>query len=142
MIVHKRNRKRNYLVTFDMDTNKMSELFGETKYRKAYQIIEKYFKSYSFSHDQHSVYITSTPITKIKLDTVVQSFCHEYPYISICIEKISYSLAPKQHDITNYAHESSSETIEQINETISKEITTKDMFTPISQWEKDLTDDL
>ena len=45
MIVHKRNRKRNYLVTFDMDTNKMSELFGETKYRKAYQIIEKYFKT-------------------------------------------------------------------------------------------------
>lgn len=87
MIVHKRNRKRNYLVTFDMDTNKMSELFGETKYRKAYQIIEKYFKSYSFSHDQHSVYITSTPITKIKLDTIVQSFCHEYPYIGICIEK-------------------------------------------------------
>lgn len=141
MIVHK-NKKRSYLVTFDMDTNAMSELFGETKYRRAYKIIENYFKEYDFFHDQHSVYITSKPIIKSKLNSIVENFCHEYPYIGICIEKISYSLAPKQHDITMFAHEGSSKMITQINETYSKEITTKDMFTPISQWEKDPTDNL
>lgn len=137
-----KSRNRNYLITFDMNTKTMSELFGETKYRKAYKIMEDYFKSFSFTHDQHSVYITSTPMLKEDLDSMVASFCDEYPYIAFCIRKIVYSNVPKQHDMTNFTSERSSERVAQINETFSKEITVKDMFTPVSQWEKDPIDDL
>ena len=136
--------KRNYLITFDMDTKLMSELFGETKYRRAYKIMEKYFKSSSFKHEQGSVYITMNAIKKNDLYAIVDTFCNEFPYISSCIREISYAHAPIYHSLISYVKARTDFKIQQIKETeiSSKEITPNQMLTPISQWEKDPTDDL
>ena len=134
--------KRNYLITFDMDTKLMSELFGETKYRRAYKIMEKYFKSSSFKHEQGSVYITMSAIKKNDLYGIVDTFCDEFPFISSCIKNISYAHVPIYHSLIAYVKARTDFKIQQIKENSKEDITPEQMLTPMSKWEKDPTDDL
>lgn len=77
-----------FTIDFDLDTILLSELLGENSYRNSYTIIKKYFKQHGIVRDQYSGYHTLKPMTKNKMELILQQFAKQNPEIGMSFNKL------------------------------------------------------
>lgn len=135
--------KRNFLVHFDLDTEKLINSFGEKSYRNAYKKIANYFYDNNLVRDQYSGYKTKYPITKFEMRNIISNFAREMPEIALCVKRMSYSYKPLDYEFSNIVKEIANNQIEknQVNKDSQDKnkinIESKNQITKNNEIEKD-----
>lgn len=92
MRIFKKLQKRQYLVAFDLDTKKLSLVFGEKNYRVVYKLFEKMFKCMNFTHKQGSVYASNDSQSFQKIMTFVSFLTVRFPLIGQAVKQFDIGI--------------------------------------------------
>jgi len=69
-----------YAITFDLDTELLSELYDGDSFENAYRDIRNHLENNGFEHMQGSVYFGNSRIDAVNCITVIQSFALEHEW--------------------------------------------------------------
>ena len=97
--------KKYWEFSFDLNQEKLRNVYGRKNYTYAYTEIEKYLFRHGFSdknEKQGSCYFTSEPMSYYKVDRIIRNIFHELPWLPECIEKEALSEHPPSYSYQKY----------------------------------------
>ena len=78
------------LINFDLDTNKLKELYPNKNYTQAYDDIKKFLLKNGFEHRQGSGYISKNDMKNSQVANIIEEFYYQYNCIKDCCKTIDY----------------------------------------------------
>ena len=91
--------KKHRAINFDLNTKALKEYYPSHNWRKAYKDIDKFLAANGIVHRQWSGYITSEPISNIKLIAILKKKSAEYPWLKHCATHFDVTDVGKHHDM-------------------------------------------
>lgn len=88
-----------YAVLFDLDTNCLSDNYGEGAYNNAYKNIKDYMLANGFEWKQGSVYFGGERINAVNCVLIVQKLAKKYPWFSTCVKDIRMLRIDEYNDL-------------------------------------------
>lgn len=86
-----------YAVTFDIDTNCLSE--NGVSHSKVYGDIRKFMESNGFQWQQGSVYFGDNTINAVTCVTTIQSLAKSIPYFATCVKDVRMLKIEENNDL-------------------------------------------
>ena len=77
-----------YAISFDMDTQTLSELYHTPSYHNAYYDIGKFLRERGFEPQQGSVYFGNESVDAVRCVIAVQELTREYPWFAASVRDI------------------------------------------------------
>jgi cell filamentation protein len=90
-------QKRHKAINFDLDTENLINIFGETKRSEAYRDVQKFFVAHGFEHRQWSGYRSLHPMSYFEISELLTVMAKQHYWLEKCINKF---------DVTNVGVES------------------------------------
>jgi virulence-associated protein VapD len=81
------SQKRYKAINFDLDTNKLRQVFGEKGRRKAYAQIKSFLLKNGFEHKQWSGYASLKPMSYAEVYDVVFKMIDQCPWLPECVNQ-------------------------------------------------------
>ena len=131
-----KERKKNYILLFDLDTKKLAEYYGEKNYTYAYKQMCSFFTENNLIHDQGSAYHTKSPITKVELNSLLDLFAETYPEIAVSTKKFRYGRMIKESEATSFLNKAGQTILDRKLKKENEQNLSKNF-----SFEKDITDD-
>ena len=100
-------RQRVYAVTFDMDTNLLSQRYGDP-YNNAYAEIRKILLSHGFTWQQGSVYFGSETMNAVTCVLAIQDLTKKLPWFAGCVKDIRMLRIEEFNDLLPAVQQASS----------------------------------
>jgi virulence-associated protein VapD len=94
-----------YAIAFDMDTKKMSELFGETNYRNKYKEVENFFEEHHFHWTQGSLYYGDSDRAKVNMPStfkMLDNLNKTFPWFKDCVKDIRILTIGEDDNLMSY----------------------------------------
>lgn len=92
-------KKNMYAITFDIDTNCLSEHYHENNVPNAYGDIRKFMEANDFDWMQGSVYFGNTSIDAVKCVLTIQKLANLYPWFSTCVRDVRMLRIEENNDL-------------------------------------------
>ena len=92
-------QKRYKAINFDLDTQRLRNLFGESGRRKAYASIGRFLKSNGFEHIQGSGYRSINTMTTAEIIDVVVALYTELTWLPDCVQKLDVTNIGTEYDM-------------------------------------------
>ncbi len=88
-----------YAITFDLDTNCLSDKYHVPSSTNAYGDIRKFMESNNFIWQQGSVYFGNEKVTAVSCVLVVQALSKKYPWFAVCAKDIRMLRIEENNDL-------------------------------------------
>lgn len=88
-----------YAITFDLDTNCLTECYDGQTYHGAYKLVRDFLTQNGFGHQQGSVYFGDNTIDAVKCVLIVQKLGQQYPWFATCIKDIRMLRIEENNDL-------------------------------------------
>lgn len=96
--------------TFDLKVDELKKEFGETKYTKGWEELEKFFgKGKNFEHRQGSVYCSIESMSIADIYALVRELRKECPWLKNCLTRMDVADIGDIHELTDIIKESNEE---------------------------------
>ena len=93
-------------ITFDLSDNNLKKYYPKPKisinpqyHKKAWGDIAKFMKKNGFEHRQYSVYVSKDPITRAKVNTLVNKMVAQMLWLNKCLNAIDVTNIGRQHSL-------------------------------------------
>ena len=94
-------------LNFDLDTNKLKEIYPNKSYTQAYSDIKSFLVKNDFEHTQGSGYISKEDMSELKVVSIIKDLNKKYPWLKDCCKTLHYSDIGKSYDGLNIMKEKS-----------------------------------
>jgi virulence-associated protein VapD len=89
--------RRYKAINFDLNSNRLREIFGEKGRRKAYARIGEFLAKEGYTHRQWSGYVSQQPKSNLEVFYSIDSLARQCQWLDHCVSRF---------DITNVTNES------------------------------------
>ena len=103
-------------ITFDLSDNNLKKYYPRPKifinpqyYKKAWEDIAKFMKKNGFEHRQYFVYVSKEPLTKAKVNILVNEMAVQMPWLNKCLNAIEVTNVGKQHSLMKAVEDAASQ---------------------------------
>jgi virulence-associated protein VapD len=91
---------RVYAITFDLDTQTLEELYGNTSWRNAYTDIRNTLKKHGFDWQQGSVYFGDNSVTAVSCVLATQDLTRTLPWFKASVRDIRMLRIEENNDLS------------------------------------------
>ena len=95
-------QRRYKSINFDLDTHRLTEIFGKTGRRKAYAQIMSFMLQQDFDHRQWSGYVSHTRRTYLEIYAMIDDPLIMHPWLSYCANRFDITDFMAQSDAMDY----------------------------------------
>lgn len=88
-----------YAITFDIDTNCLSELYPQEKYNNAYREVRRFLEANGFEWCQGSVYFGNETINAVRCVKVAQKLCKTFSWFETCVKDMRMLRIEENNDL-------------------------------------------
>lgn len=85
-------------LNFDLDTNKLKELYPNKSYTQAYKDIKNFLLKNGFEHRQGSGYISKENMSELEVTDIVTNLNNKHSWLKSCCKTFDYYDVGKQYD--------------------------------------------
>lgn len=89
-----------YAITFDLDTERLKELYPTPSWNNAYNDIGRVLNDYGFIRQQGSVYFGDTDVTPVTCSIVAQELEEVYSWFVPCVRDIRMLRIEENNDLS------------------------------------------
>lgn len=94
--------RRYKSINFDLDTESLIKVFGETGRRKAYAQIQRFLEGNGFEHRQWSGYITKEKKPYLDIYVIIDALIERCPWLPACTNRFDITDFIAQSDALAY----------------------------------------
>lgn len=88
-----------YAITFDIDTNCLSDQYHNTSSTNAYGDIRKFMESNNFVWQQGSVYFGNEKINAVNCVLTIQKLAKQYSWFAVCVKDVRMLRIEENNDL-------------------------------------------
>lgn len=89
--------------TFDLDTNKLKDIFGEKSYTKAYsELFEFFCRQKGFEHRQGSIYCSKNILDNYEVSKIVGELSEVCPWMVTSLKRMDVADIGEIHELTEW----------------------------------------
>ena len=85
-------------LNFDLDTNKLKELYPNKSYTQAYKDIKDFLLKNGFEHRQGSGYISKEDMSELKVVSIIKDLNKNNSWLEKCCKTLDYYDVGKQYN--------------------------------------------
>lgn len=95
----KNGKKRYRAINFDLSTEELRNLFGESGRKEAYKKIGAFLESQGFVHRQWSGYISKNKLDMLEVTRLSKNLFKNFPWLTKCANRIDVTNIGKRFDM-------------------------------------------
>lgn len=101
--------RRRKAINFDLDTERLRELFGESGRSNAYSQILRFLENKGFEHRQGSGYVSLGKLNYAETYDVIQKLVEKYPWVGVCANRLDITDFMAESDAMEFVQEKHTE---------------------------------
>jgi virulence-associated protein VapD len=94
--------KRLKSINFDLDTQRLREVFGEGGRKKAYAQIQRFLMHNGFDHRQWSGYVSTEPMIYADIYLIIDVLTTRCPWLMSCTNRFDVTDFMAESDVLDY----------------------------------------